>query len=86
MFTFLFEPKNAAFIGCKKDPHFGLSLSVPNIEGQLNTVAFFFKKWQSLRNSAMTDLINFPLDKKLINGCFCIACVFVVHCLCLSLQ
>lgn len=44
MFTFLFEPKNAAFIGCKKDPHFGLSLSVPNIEGQLNTVAFFFKK------------------------------------------
>lgn len=42
MLTFLSEPKNTAFRGCKKDPHFGLFLSVPNIEGQLDTVVFFF--------------------------------------------
>lgn len=68
----------------KKDPHFrlSLSLSVLNMKGQLNTVAFSFKKWQSLRNSAMTDLIHFPLDKKLINGCFCIDCVYLVYYFC----
>lgn len=45
---FLLESKNAALIGYKKAPHFRWSLSVLKMKGQLNTVAFSFKKqkWQ----------------------------------------
>lgn len=40
MRTFLSEPNYAAFVGHKKDRHFGLSTSVLKMKGQLSTVAF----------------------------------------------